>query len=332
MIDKSKPMDLGDIFNITFKLIKETFTRNILIAVMFLVPAGIVFAIGLDSFLNSVLDAAQSSVDAGANNANGDEFSFRFSWVGIYIASSLAFFLGYLAMLIGITYVSCTALDGKRISLAKALEKIFSKTFLYAIGQALLLSFAFIGFIFAATIIIILAGLVNSAIFIVFVGIAVFAGFLYLHFLYVRWYFAFVAVVREDAGPVRAFGISYFLVKGYWWRTFGLIILTSITAQFVVSIVTTPLAFIIMWDFIAEYFKLIAGGNLYHYDPTMILGTMKSFGIYFGLVIIVSSILQSLITPLFNVVMYYDLKIRKNEFKEGEGTSKKWPSELPTID
>jgi len=43
MIDKSKPMNLGDIFDTTFKLIKETFTRNILIAVIFLIPAGIVF-------------------------------------------------------------------------------------------------------------------------------------------------------------------------------------------------------------------------------------------------------------------------------------------------
>jgi len=290
------------------------------------------FFFGLDSFLNSIIEAARSSIEGGTHNADTEKFSYPFSSLGIYIASSLVFFLGYLAMLIGITYVSCTSLDGKRISLAKAFEKIFSKTFLRSIGQILLLSLAFIGFMFVAIMIIVIAGIIDSTILKFFGGIAVFAAMLFILFFSIRWYFAFVAIVREDVNPVRSFGISNFLVKGYWWRTFGLILLTSITAQFAVSIITTPLSFIIMWDFFAEYFKLFAGGTFNQNDPSTILELMKSIGVSFGFVIVLSTILQSLITPLFNIVMYYDLKIRGNEFDDELNDTSISPAEEPTIE
>ena len=43
---------------------------------------------------------------------------------------------------------------------------------------------------------------------------------------------------------------------------------------------------------------------------------MDSFGFAIGIVIIISSILDALITPVFNVVYYFDLKIRKRDFPE----------------
>jgi hypothetical protein len=43
---------------------------------------------------------------------------------------------------------------------------------------------------------------------------------------------------------------------------------------------------------------------------------MKSVGFAFGVIIAIASILDALITPLFNVVYYFDLKIRKKDFPE----------------
>ena len=314
MIDKSKPLDLGGIFNVTFRLLKETFSRNIIIAAVFIIPAGIVFSFGMNSFFNSLIETFNPPYRSVAQFENFKHGLSIFSLMGIYIATSIVFMLGYLAMLIGITYVSCTALDGKRISLSAAFEKIFSVTYLRIIGQRLLMVLAFTAFISVAAFIIFLIGLADSAL-LKFIGVLVLiAVILFLLFLYFRWYFAFIAIVNEDIGPVQSFMKSYTLVTGYWWRTFGLIILTSITAQFIVSIITTPFSFAIMWDFIAQYFKMFLKGHFQQNDPYVFLQLFRSLGFSFGIIIILSTILQSLITPLFNIVLYYDLKIRKNEF------------------
>ena len=314
MIDKSKPLNLGEIFNVTIKLIGKTFTRNIIIAAVFLIPAGIVFSYGMNSFFNSLIEITQPSIRSVAqfnNLGHGIDF---FTVFGIYIATAIVFILGYLAMLIGITHVSCKELDGVRISLTAAFEKIFSVTYLRSLGQVLLLILAFVAFIIVAVFLTFLTGITNSTSIKILGVLVVIIEFFFLVFLYIRWYFAFIAVVREDVNPLHSFVISNNLVKGYWWRTFGLIILTSITAQFVVSFVTTPFSFIIMWDFIAQYFKMLTRGHYYRNSPYIFLELLRSLGFSLGIIIIISSILQSLITPLFNVVLYYDLKIRKKEF------------------
>jgi hypothetical protein len=268
----------------------------------------------MNSFFNTLIEASAPAIRSVVQFENYEHGMEFLSGLGIYIATSIVFSLGYLAMLIGITYTSCTALDGKRISLPEAFEKIFSITFLRSIGQVLLLILVFATFMFAAIFLIIIAGVGNST-WLIFLGILmVIAEIFFLLFLSIRWYFAFIAVVREDVNPFHSFIVSNYLVKGYWWRTFGLIILTSITAQFIVSVVTTPVSFIIMWDFFARYFKMFARGNFHQNDPYVFLELIKSLGFSIGIIIIVSSILQSLITPLFNVVIYYDLKIRKNDF------------------
>jgi hypothetical protein len=59
-------------------------------------------------------------------------------------------------------------------------------------------------------------------------------------YLFVRWYFVPQAVVLEgarDAGALRASGR---LVTGAWWRTFGMVVLISLVALLVSTLVGWP--------------------------------------------------------------------------------------------
>jgi hypothetical protein len=59
-------------------------------------------------------------------------------------------------------------------------------------------------------------------------------------YLFVRWYFVPQAVVLEgarDAGALRASGR---LVTGAWWRTFGMVVLVSLVALLVSTLVGWP--------------------------------------------------------------------------------------------
>ncbi len=108
MFDKTKPMDLGDIFSNTFKLLKETFSRNIVIASAFLIPAGIVMAYGFDSFFSGMMDTARIAAE-NRNEYSGPDFTIFFANMGVYFFSILVFLLGYPGAMIGITKVSCCA-------------------------------------------------------------------------------------------------------------------------------------------------------------------------------------------------------------------------------
>ena len=327
MFDKTKPMNLGDIFNITINLIKETFLRNLIIAVIFFIPTGIILSVGFDYFFSMIMNIVQSSIQHGASQADLNYFGDIFSAIFIYGLVILALTLSTLGVMIGVTFTGCTTMNGKKVSISDVLQKIFSITFLRVIGQSVLLVLVFCTMMGLPIILIILSGVNHLAILTFFSVLLLIAAMFCMVYFYIKWYFALTAIVCDDLPIIDSFRKSFALVKNYWWRTLGLIILISITVQFAISLVTTPISFIVLWDLFAEYFKLIAGGNFNQDDPSKILSIMSSFGYSLGIIITISSILQYSIAPLFNVSLYYDLKIRKNDFKEDTNTE----NEAPTI-
>jgi hypothetical protein len=60
-------------------------------------------------------------------------------------------------------------------------------------------------------------------------------------YLWARWFLAAQAVVAEDLGPIEALGRSADLVRGQWWRIFGIALLISIVAGVLSALVQWPL-------------------------------------------------------------------------------------------
>ena len=59
-------------------------------------------------------------------------------------------------------------------------------------------------------------------------------------YLYVRWYFVPQAVVIEDVRGPRALSRSGLLVTGFWWRTFGLVLLANLAIAIPGFVLLTP--------------------------------------------------------------------------------------------
>jgi hypothetical protein len=59
-------------------------------------------------------------------------------------------------------------------------------------------------------------------------------------YLFVRWYFVPQTVVLEDARDSGALRASGRLVTGAWWRTFGMVVLVSLAALLVSSLIGWP--------------------------------------------------------------------------------------------
>jgi hypothetical protein len=59
-------------------------------------------------------------------------------------------------------------------------------------------------------------------------------------YLWVRWFFVPQAVVVEGARGPHALGRSSAVVRGFWWRTFGLIVMVTLAASLVGILLATP--------------------------------------------------------------------------------------------
>lgn len=316
MFDKTKPMDLGDLFSNTFNLFKETFSRNLIISSAFLIPAGLLMASAFDSFFSAMMDFVRNAEANRDQQFSPEIFLKLFSNIGLYSLAIIIFLLGHLAALIGVTGISCSSIKGNRINIGEAFNKIFSVTYLRSVGQMLLLSLALYACI-TAGIIIIIIGAASEIIPLTVIGVlGLIAGIILMLYLMFRWYFAFIAIVCEDKKVIESFSKSSMLVEGNWWRTFGIVILFSILIDFAISIISTPVYFIAMWDFFKMYFQMMSEGNFNQNDPEFVFNIMESFGFAIGIVVMISTLLETLIAPVFNVVYYYDLKIRKKDFPE----------------
>jgi len=310
------PMSLGDIFDRLFRLLGKTAWRNLMIAMIILLPAAIIMAFGFDRFfslLSQFIKAKQSHETIPQEHI----YSFMNGML-IYFVVMAIFMLAYLAATLGITIVSCAEMSGKQVSWNEALGKTFSIRLWRVYCQKILASLA-IGALFIIPIIFLgvvagaqSVGMILLSVLLIFIG----TGFAI--FLWVRWAFALPAIAWEDAGVIQSFGRSSFLVADSWWRTFGILLLLNIIAQFAVSIITTPVQFIALWGFFSKYFVMLSSLADGTADSPEIVGLFDSLGLGLGIVTFVSYTLLLLITPLISVVMYFDLRARKSEFAESD--------------
>ncbi len=315
MFDVHRSMTLGDIFSTSFELIKKTFTRNIVIAIVFLIPAGILLTYGIESFYTTISAIAKHSINS-ADDFDIDQLTLVFKGMGLYFLALSVFWLGYQAATIGILKIGCTTINGERIPVNQAFKKIFSITYFQRLGQILLMMLTVAAFSLTVIIIAVLMN-IGDFIWLKFIGVLmIIAAVVFLIYLIVRWYFILIALVNDDLGVIDTFSKSSFLIRGYWWRTIGIVILITFAVNFAISIITTPISFVLIWGHLSQYFKLMSGNGQAFKDPKLFSGFMESYFSLFGIMMILSNFLQLLIIPLFNIVIYYDLKIRKHDIQE----------------
>ena len=308
------PMNLGDIFDRLFKLIGKTALRNLIIASIILVPATIIFTYGMNDFFSLI---SQSIRETRFNDQfNNGYFFSLFKGLTFFAVTYAVFMLAFLADMVGVIIIGCAEMSNQQLGWNEALNRTFSIRLLRVYGQTIL-EYLTLGCLFIVPLFFIAVGAGEKSIGVTFLGVMLcLVATVFATYLWVRWAFALPAIAWEDAGVIQSFGRSSFLVKGYWWRTFGIILLLNIIAQFAISIVTTPIQFVALWGFFSRYFTLIGSISEGAVDSFEILELFNSLGTGMGIVIFISYLLMVLVLPLITVVMYFDLRARKNEFSD----------------
>jgi hypothetical protein len=306
------PMTLGDIFEKTFIIFGRTFVRNLIIASLFLIIPIVMMAVAADVFYSSIGEL-QESLLHGQSETGLDALMPLAGAVSFFAFATIVLVICVLFAEIAISIVVSQEMLSRPISYGDAIDETFHQKWLFGIGQGLLKYLILIGSVvlvgittaILAAISKFLMGLVLVLCILILLPVVLYLAF--------KWYFSLTAVAVDDLGVTDSMRKSWQLVGGFWWRTFGIILLLSTLTQFVITIISLPITFASMWDVYKNMFTVIGktGGNI---SPEIFQEIQKSIGPGVGISTGISSLLSLLITPVFTVVLYYDLRARNNDF------------------
>ena len=112
-------------------------------------------------------------------------------------------------------------------------------------------------------------------------------------YLFTGWFVAVPALILEQRSPTRAMGRSFELVRGQWWPTFALVLLSGILAAIASFALSAP------FEFIA---RRIGGGDA--------AGAVLS-----GIGAAIAFVLVTPFQAAVAVVRYVDLRLRKEPYE-----------------
>jgi hypothetical protein len=302
------PMRLGDIFDRTFRIIGRIFLRSAIIVLLLLVPACALLIAGMSEFYANIGDAMRGVASGQAASMEDVPFVL----LGLLALCVPAVLLADLAVELCIITLTAADISGIPLTWQQALGRVAGVRLFRALGVVLLQALTFgavflVPFIFLA----LSAGDVGLMAFALLVMLATFA---FLAFLLIRWAFAFTSVACEDTAVIASLQRSWFLVKGSWWRTFGILFLFNILASFAISILTSPVSFVGFWGYYQDYFKMLGSAASGAPDPAAMADLIGSMGIGIGVSLSLSIILFAFIRPVYTTVLYFDLRARRQEF------------------
>ena len=267
-------MPLPELLDELFRLYRRHFSLIIGVALLVALP-GLVWQLITGSYrltLSSYSNLFTTPVGGGPPTFSSQQFS---NLSGTYALVGLGALI-LLPFSVGAVYRAVTDVAlGKPATVGLVLRETLARYF-PLLG---LIALVFVFFIVWAIVFTI------GLLLLVLPGLAVFCAGVYFA---VRWTLSVAAMMAEDIGPSRGLGRSWNLVRGQWWRTFGILLIVGIMQ----AVIGYALGFL---------FGLIAAA-------------VTSGDVQLAVIAVGSTILGALVSPITTiavVLLYFDLRVRK---------------------
>ena len=139
--------------------------------------------------------------------------------------------------------------------------------------------------------------------------VLIFAGVCACVWRLVAWAFGTQAIVCDHSGPIRGLGMSNLLVKGAWWRVFGLFIVFGVGAQFCIELIHTPLS----WFAMEPLYSRLMDFNPAHRETfraqyNALYPVLQSLGWTFGIITALTSGISVLLESVYMTIIYCDYR------------------------
>lgn len=314
-------MTVGDIFENTAVLVGRTFVRNFMIALVFLIIPTAIIVVAEHFFYHAIY--------------GGRVVLFSFLTLLPLLGLLLIVELGVLLSTLGISYIVGNEMMSHTVTFREAIRETVNRKWIGGLGQALL-KYGVVG-----------GGLITlGIIFGILDGMTKYAPraekglvmlfqvpfFLLLvptvFYLFVKWLFSMTSVAVEDTTAMDSLRKSWRIVDGYWWRTLGIFVLLAVITHFAITLITIPVKFGSMWTVYRQFYSMLgkSGGQ-----TAGASGLAVNAGLWGGIGTMISGTLSLFVTPVFTVVMYFDLRARQDDFQQSPGDSLDAQSPSPAI-
>ncbi|MEU9660808.1 hypothetical protein [Streptomyces chartreusis] len=293
-----RPLGVGEILDGAVSTMR-TYWRTVLGISLTVAIVTEILVILLQGF---VLNDRTSTDALNDPNASLDELTRAMG--DAMLSSSVIFLISMIGAIVAtalLTTVTSRAVLGKSVTTREAwsdarpqVPRLFGLLFLL-----LLMTF---GVVFAGAlpgILVTAAGSSGAGVALTILGII--GGFIVALWLWFRFSLASPALMLEKQGIVKSLSRSAKLVRGSWWRVFGIQLLATIIANIVAAIVVIP------FTFLAAALSGNAGANIL--DGTTDLGW--TFLIVSGVGSVIGSMITFPITAGVTVLLYIDQRIRR---------------------
>jgi CBS domain-containing protein len=266
-------MPLSELLDELFRLYRRHFSLIVGVALLVALP-GLVWTLVTGTYrLTSSSFANIFTTTPGAQPTfNSQQFS---NLAGAYTLAALALLVLSPITVGAVTRAVTDVALGRPASIGSVLRETVARYF------PLL---GFIAIVFGLFFVWAIAFVIGLAL-IVLPGLAVLCGGVYFA---VRWSMSVPAMMAEDIGPIKGMSRSWNLVKGQWWRSFGIIAIVLIM-RFIIG---------------------LALGFMYG----LIVGVVTTGDVRLAVVAVGTTILSALISPIVTialVLLYFDLRVRK---------------------
>ena len=138
--------------------------------------------------------------------------------------------------------------------------------------------------------------------------------------LFVKVYYNYVfsqqAILFEHCSAFNSFSASSTLVKGYWWKVFGYLLLISVVTSFAINLVIIPLTKGAMLTIQNKIIEVYSNKNSIHNlsnEIKNIIFLFKKQTPLFVLLFLLGSMAELFIEPIFSMLLYFDLRVRKGK-------------------
>jgi len=268
-----RPMPLPELLDELFRLYRRHFSLIVSVALLVALP-GLVWSLVTGIYkLNGASYANLITTAPGAQPSfNSQQLTNLLGLLALGLIGG--FFL--LPISLGAVFRAITDVAlGRPATIGSVLRETLGR-YLPLLGLVALGFLMFLGWFIAEVI---------GFILLILPGFAVFCGAVYLA---VRWSLVLAAMMAEDIGPIRGLGRSWNLVRGSWWRTFGILLIVWV-----------------MW-------LVISYGLLILF--TVIAALFSTGDFQAAVVQVAGTLLGAVLTPIWSIaitLLYFDLRVRK---------------------
>jgi hypothetical protein len=266
-------MPLPELLDELFRLYRRHFSLIVGVALLVSVP-GLVWSLVTGVYKLNSSSYANLFITTGSTTPtfNSQQLTNLFGLLALGFIGG--FFL--LPLSVGAVYRAVTDVAlGKPATIGSVLRETLAR-YLPLLGLFALFALIALGWFIAEVI---------GFVLLILPGLAVLCAAIYL---FVRWSLSIAAMMAEDIGPIRGMGRSWNLVRGSWWRTFGILLIVTIMQ----TIITYALFF--LFGLIAALFST---------------GDFQA-----ALVQVGGTLLGALVSPITTIalaLLYFDLRVRK---------------------